>query len=322
MKKVNLIITGVEEKYDVEKGSCLGTVNMVLRTKLELNPDDVSIINCHRLGQLHAAGKQNKGQATGGNRPRPILIHFNTMADRNKVWQVKKKLKGSKYFIAEDYAKAVEKKTATLLPYLRMARASGDYTEGAYMVADKLVLSGKRYTVDTIDQLPKTLDPKKHATQCINNVTYFFTKDSPFSNHNLNAPFKMGSTDYKCTEQRFFAAKAKLLGDQKAYDKIMAAQDGAKALEEGKKIIAYTKESWEAVEEEEMRRANVEKFRQNPVAKAALMATGKSKLAEASKNGKWGIGFALHDPEKEQQMRWKKNLLGNILTQIRSDFQA
>jgi hypothetical protein len=321
IKKVNLIFTGIEEKHDKEQGSSMGSIRMVLKEKMEMDLDTVNIVNCHRLGQFQPTGAAAKGGQGGNRGPRPILVCFNTIADRTKVWQQKRKLKGSDYFIAEDYAKEVEKRRSTLLPILRSARASGEYKDKAYMVADKLVLDNKRYTVETLDQLPANVDPKRTATQTIGNVTFFFTKDSVFSNHNMDAPFRIGSTTYRCTEQRFFAAKAALFGDQAALDKIMAAKEAATALQESKKIINYTKENWEAVEINEMTHANRNKYLQNPAAMAALMATGETRMAEASRNKEWGIGFALHNPNKTQQQKWGKNKLGGILELLRKEFK-
>ena len=55
---------------------------------------------------------------------------------------------------------------------------------------------------------------------------------------------------------------------------------------------------------------------------AALLATGTTKIAEASKDGKWGIGFSLHDPDKVKELQWKDNKLGKLLMQLRSEFTA
>jgi hypothetical protein len=136
----------------------------------------------------------------------------------------------------------------------------------------------------------------------------------------MDAPFKWGPVTYNCTEQKFFAAKAQLLGDERALGRIMAAKDGAKALYEGRRIVDHTHEDWSKVEEMEMKNANRQKYLQNPKAMEALMATKQTRIGEASKDGHWGIGFTMHDPEKVDQLRWKKNIFGEILMALRLEF--
>ena len=130
----------------------------------------------------------------------------------------------------------------------------------------------------------------------------------------------MGESLYSCTEQRYFAAKAALLGDDERLARIMSAKDPAKMLYEGKRVVNYSKEDWEAVQEKEMKAANRNKYAQNPAARAALLATGKTIIAEASKDGTWGIGYAMNDKDKVQQLTWKKNKLGYMLMDLRSEF--
>ena len=69
-----------------------------------------------------------------------------------------------------------------------------------------------------------------------------------------------------------------------------------------------------------MTRANREKYRQNPISMSALLVTGNTKIAEASKDGKWGIGFSLFDPDKVQELKWGHNKLGKVLMELRSEF--
>ena len=51
IKKINLVISGIEEKFDVEHGSCLGAVQkIVLQKYMKINIERVTIINCNRMG--------------------------------------------------------------------------------------------------------------------------------------------------------------------------------------------------------------------------------------------------------------------------------
>jgi hypothetical protein len=317
IKRTNLIISGIDEGGDRHPGGCRAALDNFLISKLGLDPDDISIIGCYRLGPI-----PNRHTTDKPAQPRKLMVKLNTVADRNKIWENKKKLKNLKFYINEDLPKETEKRRSTMYPILKKAKSIGAYQKGSYMIRDKLIVNQKKYTVETIDDLPHDLNPRNTATQTIGPHTFFFTSYSPFSNHFTNAPFTMGHNTYICTEQRFFSRKAQLLGDEDNYHKIMAAKDPKKMLDLGKKIVNYTGENWEGVDYTEMLNANRQKYLQNPPVMTALMATRGTELAECCGNSsKWGIGMSLDDPEKVKRPIWGENLLGQALMTLRDEFE-
>jgi ribA/ribD-fused uncharacterized protein len=267
--------------------------------------------------------------APGGNRrPRPIMVVANTLWDRNRIWANKSKLKGSDYFISEDLPRETERKRALLVPVLKAARANPKYNTSAYLVGDKLTIDKKKYTLDTLDQLPNDLNPRRTSTQLIDGTTYFFSRWSPLSNHNTEAPFHWNHKSYSSTEQYYFCSKASYLEDAKQYEAIMKEDDPYKVLVAGKKITDQRLASplnrdWESVEMHYMTVGNRAKYLQNAGHMAVLLATAPGKIAECSAtNSRWGIGFGLTDPEKTQHQRWAKNQMGIVLSNLRLEFQA
>jgi ribA/ribD-fused uncharacterized protein len=246
------------------------------------------------------------------------------MLDRNRMWSAKAKLKGvngGNIYMGEDYSRETEKRRATLLPILKLARSITTYETGSYLAGDRLVINKKKYSVENMEDLPADLNPRLTSTVVVGDTTYFYTKHAPFSNH-YPASFKMGSSVYCCSEQAYFAAKAEYWGDFDQLQVIMKQKDGGQSLTEGKKIKNMTGKNWEDVEFESMKKVNREKFKQNPTLRAILLGTTTPKIAEASPRcQRWGIGFPLNGPQKEQHMLWGDNKMGKVLVFLRSEFQ-
>jgi ribA/ribD-fused uncharacterized protein len=231
-------------------------------------------------------------------------------------------LKDSNIYVNEDYPRETERKRAILFPIMKRAKSIDTY-ESAYMVGDKLVINKVKYNADNLDALPNDLNPKVTSTQQVDGVTYFYTRNSPLSNHYMGAPFMMGETIYSCSEQRYFVAKASYLEDFDRIDGIMSEVEPHKILEEGKKIVNKNAKDWTDVEMHEMTVANRHKFDQNAGARAALMATWGTKLAECSPSDiRWGIGHAMHSKDRLNQMKWGANQMGAVLTILRDEVHA
>jgi ribA/ribD-fused uncharacterized protein len=316
IKKSNLVFSGVSEINDGMPGGCINSLRNVIENELGMAMEEINMLACYRLG---APNKSLTPQMKPRG-PRPILVKLNTIADRNKIWENKTKLKGKKTFISEDLPKATEKRRAQMYPILKRAKKMEKYKKGAYMLGDKLVIEQRKYTVDTIRELPDDLNPWETATETIDNLTFFFTKFSTFSNHYCGAPFRIGRFTYRCTEQRYFSEKAKYLGDEYRYDQIMAEKDPAIMLAHGKKIENITGKDWSDVDYDKMLQANREKFQQNTNALIELLETGTNRLAECSTN-KWGIGYAMDDVNKTMTTNWGTNLMGQILELLRLELR-
>ena len=90
-RRTCLLLHGVkeEQREDVET-----KVKEVLDSKLEIKLDEKDIARTHRLGKKKDDGK-----------PRPIIIRFLSYRQRKKVFDKKRKLKGSKIVLTENLTK-------------------------------------------------------------------------------------------------------------------------------------------------------------------------------------------------------------------------
>ena len=97
---------------------------------------------------------------------------------------------------------------------------------------DTLVLRGKWYTVNTINQLPNSLSTVNVTNKLHESTFGYFGELNPLSNFHPS-PFMMYDQEYHCSEQYIQEAKAKYFNDTKTYDKLCNSKTGLEC-----KIIA------------------------------------------------------------------------------------
>ena len=138
-----------------------------------------------------------------------------------------------------------------------------------------------------------------------------------------HAPFTLEGITYQTCEQYMMAKKALLFKDYIHYDAIMNEPDPKKDKALGKAVVNYDSALWHSCNEEIVFTANLAKFSQHPELKAALLATGDKKLAEASPYDKiYGIGLEASDPAAKDPRQWKgSNLLGVVLGHVRESLK-
>ena len=150
-RRSNLRFYGFPEVDKETDSMCEATILECINKDLRQNIDDMKIERSHRLGPK-------------GRYPRPIIVKFSFYKDRELVWGAKKNLKGTNYFMKEDFPPEIEKKRNILLPVFLAAKR--DKTLGnVSLVMDKLYINKNLYTSDTIHRLPLHLRPENLATR-------------------------------------------------------------------------------------------------------------------------------------------------------------
>lgn len=133
--------------------------------------------------------------------------------------------------------------------------------------------------------------------------------------------FVVEGVRYETSEQYIMAKKALLLGDTRAYNKIMGTADPAEAKKYGREAKDYTGKLglWPQVRFDVAFNANFAKFTQNPDLCYEMMESGNAHFAEASPVDKvWGIGLDADNPLAQQQYEWQgNNLQGLVLDAVR-----
>ena len=114
-------------------------------------------------------------------------------------------------------------------------------------------------------------------------------------------------TSYLCAEQYMMAEKARVMGDQKTRELIMAETGHPKKYRAlGRKVKPWDEAKWKESRTEIVYRASQMKFSQNEKLKQTLLATKDSVIAEASPFDRiWGIGLKSSDTRCQDQSQWR-----------------
>ncbi|CAM9972694.1 unnamed protein product [Scytosiphon promiscuus] len=131
--------------------------------------------------------------------------------------------------------------------------------------------------------------------------------------------FEVGGVRYCNAEQWMMASKARLFDDQATLERIMATSDPRQQKALGRQVKGFEASVWDKAGYDVVVAGNLAKFRQNPVFREELLATGDKILAEASPyDREWGIGLHADDANALVQNRWPgNNKLGEALMDVR-----
>ena len=126
---------------------------------------------------------------------------------------------------------------------------------------------------------------------------------------------------YNSCEQYMMAKKAKLFWDDKIYKKIMNETDMKTIKELGKKVHYFEQERWDEYKEQIVYEANFLKFSQNEELKRFLLSSDEKMIIEVNPNDiVWACGCFEKDAKNPYVWRGK-NLLGQILMQVRKNLK-
>lgn len=187
----------------------------------------------------------------------------------------------------------------------------------------KLILNGKEYAPNELEQLPRQLRPSTLSTPRSQEAVAFFSRHSVFSNH-YQSPFKLKGIMFNNMEQYLAFRRAKLAGREDLASQALDSDTPAEA----KSILNRLKNTQTEVWSEQ--RANIaaegprEKFRQNQFLLECLLSTRGLHIGEASKDTVWGTGLTLNDPKVLDHASWPQdgNLLGRLLMDIREEIRT
>lgn len=93
---------------------------------LKMDPKLVETEQAHRTGKYTANG-----------RPRPVIVKLLCYKDKEEILKQAKKLKGTNFFINEDFSERVRQRRKELLPQLGEAHKQGNF---AFLKYDQLIV--------------------------------------------------------------------------------------------------------------------------------------------------------------------------------------
>jgi ribA/ribD-fused uncharacterized protein len=136
--------------------------------------------------------------------------------------------------------------------------------------------------------------------------------------------FVVDGEAYASAEHWMMAGKARLFGDERAAQAILAAPTPAEAKKLGRLVRGFDESRWAEARFRLVVAGNVAKFGQDPYLRAYLLTTGQRVLVEASPVDRlWGIGLDRTDERATDPSQWPgHNLLGFALMETRARLAA
>jgi len=151
---------------------------------------------------------------------------------------------------------------------------------------------------------------------------FFWATDSPFSQWHRSIFRTQDGTIFNTAEQYMMYTKAITFFADDIAARILETSDPRKQKKLGRSIPHFDSEVWDKVKRDTVYTGNLLKFDQNKDLLKLLTDTKDSYLVEASPyDTVWGIGMLESDKGVEDPSNWRgENLLGNILTELRTYF--
>ena len=312
-----IIIRGIQEQYKETDAMLQERVYAEISyTVLGSDYDEkvelakkMTIKNCRRLGRYNRT------------RARPISCELVHKEDVSYIIENRNYLQDG-IFVDYEYSPEIERKRRILLPILRAARRLPHYRNNCRLEKDELVINGRHFQINTLNQLPDDLDPFKVTTEEDFDSIGFFGAINPLSNF-YECTFKVDEYEYISSEQFIQARKAEYFRDHQTLDRIMGCSTSLDCKQEASYVKNYNRDKWEKVAKEKCRPGLRAKFKQNPdIMEVLVTKTGNKTIVESARDRFWGTSVPLSDPDCLNSTKWvTQGILGELLEEIREDYR-
>ena len=211
----SIIIRGLAETIKETEQLLVAKLHSVLSKIMQGETDEVKLSNAKQITikNIRHLGRPNR------QRIRPVSVELCHKQDVDYILENRFDLEKGIY-VDKEYPIEVERKRKILLPILRAAKRSSEFKKQSKLEEDKIVLKGRRYDINTLNQLPDELNVSKVTTRENVSTIGYFGEINPLSNF-YPAPFIHEGIRYISSEQFIQASKAKFFNDADAYNQIM-----------------------------------------------------------------------------------------------------
>lgn len=270
-----------------------------------------NVLNLHDIVYEHAHFLHDKKQ---------IIVRFNSLSVRERVWNARRFLSGSRFFVCEDFPGKIKQQHDELFIVAKKARSFVHYQK-VHLQANKLTIDGSTYTGDQISSLPDDINPCYLAQRTSDDVVCFggrLSRFNPLSNF-YESPFVFNQTKYTSSEQALQHSKALKFRDFNQARNILNASDCGEQKSLGKHVKNFNQTTWNSDRINLLTNVIEAKFSQNEDAKKYLLDSKSRTIGEASmRDSVYGVGFPIHHKDVLNKDAWTgSNELGSILMKVR-----
>ena len=191
----SVIIRGIIETMNEDTSSLMEQVYKELSITIDAHSDweklklakEMDLVKCRQIGRPLPG------------RSRPISVEFQYKQDMDYILGNKTYLcKG--IYVDKEYTPEIEHHRRLLRPILRAARNITEFENSFRMEEDWLVINGKHYTLENLDQLPSKLNMFNISSHSNETTITFFGELNPLSNFH-KANFLCDKIQYHSSEQ-------------------------------------------------------------------------------------------------------------------------
>ena len=237
----SLIIRGLPEDIKETKQMIGEKVHGVLSKIMHGETDEIKLTNAK---QITIKSSRRLGRPSR-QRIHPVSIELYHRQDVDFILDNRFDLERGIY-VDREYPLEVECTRKTLLPILRAAKRSSEYKKQSKLEDDKIVLKGRKYGVNTLNQLPEELNVFKVTTKENADTVGYFGEINPLSNF-YPASFTYDGVQYISSEQFIEASKAKYFEDVDTYNQIMGCSTSLECKRASRLIRNVDVDRWELV---------------------------------------------------------------------------
>ena len=135
----NLVFSGLTEDGNEKPEITEGKVRQFMVEKMKIAQD---IVDGFQLERVHRMGVNYSGATSSGarSRPRNIVAKFLYYKDRETVRRARMNLKGTGYYVNEQFPKEIADRRKELLPKFHQAKREG---KNAWISYDTLYIDGR-----------------------------------------------------------------------------------------------------------------------------------------------------------------------------------
>ena len=311
----SIIVRGLAESIKETEQTLVAKLHSVLSKIMQGETDEIKLSNAKQITikNIRHLGRPNR------QRIRPVSVELCHKQDVDYILENRFDLEKGIY-VDKEYPIEVERKRKILLPILRAAKRSSEFKKQSKLEEDTIVLKGRRYDVNTLNQLPDELNVFKVTTRENVSTIGYFGEINPLSNF-YPAPFTHEGIRYISSEQFIQASKAKFFNDADTYNQIMGCSTSLECKRTSRQIRNLDINRWEHVAGNICQPGIRAKFLQNPPAMDTLInKTGMKTIVECAADKLWGTGIPLNDPTCLDPQKWiTQGIMGRILENIRSE---
>ena len=253
-----------------------------------------------------------------GRAPRPILISFIRLDDRNLIYTNRSQLRKSRSFqkvwVSEDVTPQTRRSRNVIREVAKEARNQGVRCQAT---PGSVTINNRRYTEANLDDLPQEYAVEKIKMKKLGDTIAYNSEHAPFSNLYPTA-VPLGKHVYLCSEQAFRHTRAEENNHHNVAARILWSRDPYEMMELDKDLPVS--EEWKQKEDFTLFKCMFRKYEVNEELRDTLISTADLELAEATRSTKWATGASLNSTAMKTHAWTGENRQGKHTMKIRNYF--